>query len=570
MTVKKNSKNSKRKAPPPFSHLAAMLDNKAFFDYDNRVERGLTMKKRFNDTGLCLPGRHYMVDISEKTGKILKMIEQGDYFVINRPRQYGKTTTLYMLNRLLKTSGEFFPINTSFEGIGQEGFDNTAVFIDAFFLLLKDEFASNGNDKLVKFIDSEPLPDRIDKLGMWIGKLVKETGEKIVLMIDEVDKSSNNQLFLDFLGMLRNKYLKRDEPGQLTFHSVILAGVHNVKNLRLKMGLDAEPRYNSPWNIAADFNIDMSFNPAEIATMLNQYVSETGIELNVETTAQQLYYYTSGYPFLVSKLCKIIDEEIIVEQNRKNWNPDDVERAVSRLIYTSNTNFESLTKNLENNKDLFELVKRITLFDETFEFNFQDPIIDIGVMHGIFKVGISPVEIHNRIYKELIYNFMASVFRREKMVKPSPENYNLEETYLTEEGKLDFEKVLLKFQEFLKKEYSKRDEEFLERNGRLLFLAFVKPIINGKGYDFKESQASEEKRMDVIITYKQEKFIIELKIWRGRKAHEKGILQLSDYLETQGLNKGYLIIFDFKKRTRKAYKQDRIFSNQKEIFAVWV
>ena len=33
------------------------------------------------------------------------MIEQGDYFVINRPRQYGKTTTIYMLNRLLKTSG---------------------------------------------------------------------------------------------------------------------------------------------------------------------------------------------------------------------------------------------------------------------------------------------------------------------------------------------------------------------------------------------------------------------------------------------------------------------------------
>ncbi|HLP61071.1 MAG TPA: AAA family ATPase, partial [Candidatus Deferrimicrobium sp.] len=329
------------------------------------------MKKRFNITGACIPERHYMVDISGKINEIFKMVEQGDYFVINRPRQYGKTTTIYTLNRLLKTFEEYFPINTSFEGIGQEGFDNAAVFIKAFFLLLNQEFKSSGNTDLMKFLESSPIPDRIDVLGVWISDLVEKTGKKIVLMIDEVDKSSNNQLFLDFLGMLRNKYLKRREPGQRTFHSVILAGVHNVKNLRLKMGLDAEPKYNSPWNIAVDFNVDMSFNPTEIASMLNQYVAETGIELNIDATAQSLYYYTSGYPFLVSKLCKIIDEEIIVKENRKNWNPDDVERAVNRLIYTSNTNFESLIKNLENNKDLFELVKKITLSDETFEFNLQ-------------------------------------------------------------------------------------------------------------------------------------------------------------------------------------------------------
>ena len=58
-----------------------------------------------------------------------------------------------------------------------------------------------------------------------------------------------------FLGMLRRKYLtRRAEP---TFQSVILAGVHDVKNLKLKMRPDAEHQYNSPWNIAADFTVDM-------------------------------------------------------------------------------------------------------------------------------------------------------------------------------------------------------------------------------------------------------------------------------------------------------------------------
>ena len=95
------------------------------------------MKKRFNTTGVCIPEKHYMVNISNKTTKILEMIERGDYFVINRPRQYGKTTAIDMLDRLLKPSAEYFPIEISFETIGEDGFKNAAVFIEEFFILLK-------------------------------------------------------------------------------------------------------------------------------------------------------------------------------------------------------------------------------------------------------------------------------------------------------------------------------------------------------------------------------------------------------------------------------------------------
>ena len=53
----------------------------------------LTMKKKFNDTGLCVPHRHYMADTSKKIEQIIRLIEEGEYFTINRPRQFGKTTT---------------------------------------------------------------------------------------------------------------------------------------------------------------------------------------------------------------------------------------------------------------------------------------------------------------------------------------------------------------------------------------------------------------------------------------------------------------------------------------------
>ena len=57
----------------------------------------------------------------------------------------------------------------------------------------------------------------------------------------------------------------------------------------------------------------------------------------------------------------------------------------------------------------------------------------------------------------------------------------------------------------MKEQYSEKDRKFIEENGRLLFLAFIKPIINGKGFDFKEVQISEEKRLDVVVTYLDQK-----------------------------------------------------------------
>ena len=55
--------------------------------------------RRFNVTGVCVPEKHYMVDISGKLAKIREMVDYGDYFTINRARQYGKTTTLSQLKK---------------------------------------------------------------------------------------------------------------------------------------------------------------------------------------------------------------------------------------------------------------------------------------------------------------------------------------------------------------------------------------------------------------------------------------------------------------------------------------
>ncbi|MCP4219803.1 MAG: PD-(D/E)XK nuclease family protein, partial [bacterium] len=115
-----------------------------------------------------------------------------------------------------------------------------------------------------------------------------------------------------------------------------------------------------------------------------------------------------------------------------------------------------------------------------------------------------------------------------------------------------------------------KDGDFLERNGRLVFQAFLKPIINGRGFDFKEAQVSEERRLDIVVTWGSSRYIVELKIWRGPKAHEEGLLQLKDYLERTNMSKGYLVIFDPRKLHKPDWNHKTIRVGDKEIFTVLV
>ena len=59
----------------------------------------MLMTKKFNYTGTCIPGKHYIVDTSKKLEKIIiNLIEEGEYFTINRPRQFGKTSTIFLMS----------------------------------------------------------------------------------------------------------------------------------------------------------------------------------------------------------------------------------------------------------------------------------------------------------------------------------------------------------------------------------------------------------------------------------------------------------------------------------------
>lgn len=521
--------------------------------------------KRFNTTAVCIPQKHYMVDISEKLNQIIGMIEDDEYFTINCSRQYGKTTTLAALFRELKN--KYIVIRLSFEGLSEDAFASSRSFVRNFVHMVADywDFMQYPSEVMVNWKDMGDLQDdsymdSFDVLSRKITNLCKKSNtnqKEVLLFIDEVDKTSDNQVFLNFLGVLRNKFIKRQEGLDYTFKSVILAGVYDIKNLKLKIRPEDEKKYNSPWNIAADFNVDMSFSPKEIATMLNEYEADHHTGMDIEQISDALYFYTNGYPYLVSWLCKWIDE-----QGDKRWTVEQVKIAQRELLKQRNTLFDDIIKNMSNNHELSMLIKRIIYDGDRISFTLSNDNVQLGVMFGILKEDDGCISVSNIIFEVYIYNYFSS------MEEAKNETLSVNKSQFIQGGKLDMPHILTKFQEILKSEYRSADGKFLEQQGRLLFLCFLKPIINGTGFYYVEPETRNNTRMDIVVTYGNEEHIIELKIWHGDQYRKDAIRQLEGYLDSRSNETGYLVSFSFNQQKDYTRGWLAVDETEKNIFEI--
>ena len=516
------------------------------------------MKKEFNITGSCNPQWHYMVNTEKRFKAVEALIDKGKYFTINRARQFGKTTTLMMIWRRL--SERYIVVPLSFEGLDSSAFESNEAFVKKICEMMAIYLAPLNLDAKLMAIWKESTAKSMDELALLITEFCRKAPKPVVVTIDEVDKSSDNQLFLNFLGMLRNRYLERDMLGMdYTFHSVILAGVYDVKNLKIKIRPDAEKKYNSPWNIATDFKVDMTFHPEEIAQMLADYEADEHTGMDIRAVSEEIYKYTTGYPFLVSKLCKVIDEEL-----DKDWTVAGVQTATKQTILEKNTLFTSLTKNLENYPELKLFIFAISVNGEEVTYDVNNPVMDFATMFSIIRYDARrKVRIHNIIFEEVLNNY----FIAEQTINDLGK-LRIQMNYVRN-GRLDMELVITRFAELMHEEYRESTVPFLEREGRLLFLTFLKPIINGTGFYYVEPQTRDNRRMDLVVTYGSEEFIIELKIWRGEKYEEQGRDQLASYLTARGTAEGYLVTFDFSKK-QKATEPQWIENQGKRIFEVTI
>ena len=508
--------------------------------------------KIFNTTGPCIPEKHYMVDLSSRLAQIKDMVDAGQYFVINRARQYGKTTTLFALKKFLKDS--YVVLSLDFQGISSGGFRTEESFVKAFCRMLlarsNEYIPEDIASKLRDYGERQGNEALLDELFVTLLRWCKESDKPVILMIDEVDSATNNQVFLDFLAQLRDSYINRDTAGNPTFQSVILAGVTDIKNLRRKIRPEEAHRFNSPWNIAADFKIDMSFSADEIAVMLREYETDHGTGMDIQAVAQEIYNFTSGYPFLVSRICQLIDREKML------WAVEGVSNSVGEILMESNTLFGSIMGKVHDNAELRSALEEILFSGEAIPFSPDDTALEDAAMYGFVRNVDGKIRISNRIFETRLYNFF--LFSSEMKSTPIAQIGASEKASFVVNGHLQMEHILERFIVVFDDLYHDQDAKFDENEGRRRFLLFVRAIINGTGNYYIEAETRNRERMDLVIDYIGERFVVELKIWRGNSYNERGEYQLSNYLDYFHLQKGYMLSFCFNKKKKPEVKHIRL------------
>lgn len=527
----------------------AKIEKKYGMGYTENKQEEIAMHKIFNISADCKPDLHYMVDLKDRLKMIKKMVDRGDYFTINRARQYGKTTTLKALSRYL--SDEYAVINLDFQKLSHKNFMDESAFVKAISseIVIKAERQGNVPEEILEELRGLSNSSETDLMSLFrcFTRWCKDSVKPVVLMIDEVDSATNNQVFLDFLAQLRGCYIDRDEMP--AFQSVILAGVYDVKNLKRKFVSDEDHKMNSPWNIAADFSVDMSFSASDIEGMLKEYEDDYRTGMNIEEMSSLIYDYTSGYPFLVSRLCKLLDECVSESGEycgrHRAWTKEGFLKAVRLLLLEKNTLFESLINRLAEYPKLREMLYSILFVGERITFNPDNQIIDMAAMFGFIKNVQGTVAISNRIFEIRLYNLFLS---EEEMNNNIFKAGIMEKNQFLENGFLNMDLVLEKFVLHWGELYGSEDQKFIEENGRKLFLLYLKPIINGNGNYYIEARTRDNRRTDVIVDYRGKQFIVELKIWRGNAYHERGEEQLLEYLDYYHLKKGYMLSFNFNKK----------------------
>lgn len=221
-------------------------------------------------------------------------------------------------------------------------------------------------------------------------------------------------------------------------------------------------------------------------------------------------------------------------------------KCIKYIVTESNTLFESLIHRLTESSHLKDMLYKILFEGKVYSYNPLNHDIEIAKMYGFVRNKNGEVEISNRIFETVLYDYFLSLEEvKDTMIyQKASQNKN----QFVENGVLNMTKILKHFVICFTDIYGDQTENFYEEDGRRYFLLFLRPIINGGGNYYVEAQTRNARRTDVIIDYMGEQYVIELKIWHGEEYNRRGEEQIIDYLDYYHQKKGYMLSFNFNKR----------------------
>lgn len=482
--------------------------------------------REFNTFGPVNPQYHYHVNRVAVKAALREKVEKGRYMTLNAARQTGKTTLFRELIEELEATGDYFGILLDFEQLA----DFTK---EGFYEQLSIHLARWQS----RYYPNAPEPGIMRHQGDFIGWLRAASltlGRRVVLIIDEFD-AIPMETVKALLSQFRAMYLERYDYTDV-IHSIILVGVRNIPALLAGT--------QSPFNIADHFTVPY-FTAAEITELLTQHTVDTG-QLFAAAAITTIYRETEGQPFLVNRLGQLLTREIATDQSAP-ITTTHVEYALVKLINENNTHFYSI-----RSKAAFHRAELLSaLFNPTRYYDFQDDITQELLMYGVLRVvtdehGLDYARIANPIYRKML----VKAFAPSHALIRQALNGSVQNRYVID-GILHFDALMDAFKAFmeehgvrlLKSEATLRP---LEISGQYLLLSYLTAALQSIGGYVTIEALSSAGEMDILAFYRNQRFIVETKVWYGQARFEQGKAQVVAYLQASDLPKGWLVVFDEK------------------------
>jgi hypothetical protein len=484
--------------------------------------------KTFNTGGLCFPEKHYMVNPLRRLQEVESLIREELYFTIHAPRQTGKTTYLYALAGRLNAEGDHITVVASCERAGVESIP----LAKANLLIIDSIYRASQRQVPEKYRPENPEEKKYLDVSQYLGRWAENQEKPIVLLMDEID-SLFDDVLVSILRQLRDGYQGRPDHFPA---SVVLVGLRDVRDYKNKVRAETQSYgTGSPFNIKSDSLFLTNFTQKEVYELLDQHGAATGQVFPPEVK-EEIHRLSNGQPWLTNALARQMVSKILKYDFSKPVTMELLEQAKNQLILRHDTHLENLVRRLQE-----ERVKSIVQAVINGENLHYDILVDdIAYVRDLGIVSqSSPLEFANPIYAEIIPRVMAS---------PMQESFPKEiqtPWFVKEDGTLDIEKALKRFQEYYRRNSGAWLEryEYKESAHHLLLMAFLQRIVNAGGEIIRE-MAVGNGRIDMLVKFGTQEFALELKVKRDRYTIEDGKEQLARYLDGLGLKKGYLVIFD--------------------------
>ena len=498
--------------------------------------------KCFGTYGPVYSDKNYVVSRDDELADFINRVEQGRYIVLFAPRQTGKTTFFRnALDVLWKDENNYLPIQLNFEGyVDTDSVRFYPHFCKSLCQLIVSVMQRRGEklpDTLSHFISDVEVIDHIALADFFknLGKLLGN--QKLIIIIDEFDGIPPEAL-RGFLHTLRQIYLSN--TGIRCPYSVGIVGVKNITQLNYDRSI-------SPFNIQDEFRLP-NFTLAQVEELFSQYTEEVGQPF-VPEVIELIHKQTAGQPFLVNRFGQILTDELDIPKSEP-IQMQHFSAAHKQLLRERNTNISHLMTNIRRDPLFEKMLMRITFYEDRRRFNLDDEIISELATYGIIGESEDGMcQIRNPIYfHRILQAFQPFIngLEDQYFAEDGPMDFT---EYVTPAGQLQMQMLIENFNDFIARagyrilQVPDTPQEFV---GQYLLFAYLDEFVNMVRATMHLEVPTGRGRADLIIGYKGQKYIVETKVWRNKKAYQAGKHQLAAYLKLEGATEGYYIVFDYR------------------------